>query len=163
MDQVLYPASDMTAPRLSDEELRAWRAFLRAYRSVSTALDAELTDERDISLGSYEVLLVLAKAPNRAMRMSELADTVVLSRSGVTRLVDRLEAEGLVERATCPTDARGLLAHLTDGGFRRLKSAAPTHLRGVREHFTGRLGPKDLEVLTGLLESITAAAPRATE
>jgi len=163
VDPVLYAAPTVAAPRLSEDELNAWRAFLRAHRVVTAALDGELSAERDMSLGSYEVMLVLAKAPNRAMRMSELADAVVLSRSGVTRLVDRLEAEGVVERATCPTDARGLLAHLTDRGFQRLKAAAPTHLRGVREHFTARLSQQDLKDLARLLESITATAPGATE
>jgi DNA-binding MarR family transcriptional regulator len=146
------------AARLSDRELRAWRAFLRAHRAVTGALDAELVDERDVSLGAYEVLLVLARAPDRAMRMSELADAVLLSRSGLTRLIDRMEAEGLVERITCATDARGLLAHLTERGYRRLKEAAPTHLRGIRQHFTGRLSGDQLDALADALESITAAA-----
>lgn len=154
MEDVLYPASNVSTPRLSEHELRAWRAFLRAHRAVTAALDSELAGEREISLGSYEVLLILSKAPNRAMRMSELADSVLLSRSGVTRLVDRLEADELVERVTCPSDARGMLAHLTDRGFERLREAAPTHLRGVREHFAARLSDRELDTLARLLEAI---------
>ena len=111
----------MVATRLNDEELRAWQTFLRAHHVVTDTLDDELSREQDLPLGSYEVLLHLSEAPGHALRMSELADQVMLSRSGVSRLVDRLVSEGLVERHTCQSDGRGVYAGLTDAGMRRLR------------------------------------------
>ena len=143
--------------RLSDGELRAWQAFLRTHRSVTGTLDAELVREQQLPLGSYEVLLILARAPERAMRMSDVAGTTLLSRSGMTRLVDRLESDGLVERMTCPSDGRGVYAVLTDAGLDRLRTASRTHLRGVRDHFTGRLSADELDELSRLLEKLLPA------
>ena len=143
--------------RLSDGELRAWQAFLRTHRSVTGTLDAELVREQQLPLGSYEVLLILARAPERAMRMSDVAGTTLLSRSGMTRLVDRLEADGLVERMTCPSDGRGVYAVLTDAGLDRLRVASRTHLRGVRDHFTSRLSADELDELSRLLEKLLPA------
>lgn len=151
-DDVLACGSMATG--LREGELRAWRAFLRAHHAVTAELDAELGREQDLPLGSYEVLLYLASAPDRALRMSRLAERVMLSRSGLTRLVDRLEAEGLVERLACPTDARGHLARLTAAGALRLRRAAPVHLRGVRQHFVRKMSDEDLGHLADLLEKI---------
>lgn len=142
------------AADLAPGELRAWRAFLRAHRQVTAELDGELGREEDLPLASYEVLLRLAQVPGREMRMSRLADVVLLSRSGLTRLVDRLEAEGLVERRACPTDARGQMAALTFEGLSRLRHAAPVHIRGVRTHFVGRLTAPELRQLADLLEKV---------
>jgi len=140
--------------RLNDDELHAWQTFLRAHHVVTDTLDEELSREQDLPLGSYEVLLRLSESPDRALRMSELADEVMLSRSGVSRLVDRLVSEGLVERHTCQSDGRGVYAALTDAGTRRLRRAAPTHLRGVREHFTDRLTQRELDELARLLDKL---------
>lgn len=144
------------ASDLAPGELRAWRAFLRAHHQVTAELDGELGREEDLPLASYEVLLRLAQAPDGAMRMSRLADVVLLSRSGLTRLVDRMVAEGLVERRTCPTDARGQFAALTPEGRSRLQHAAPVHIRGVRDHFIGRLSRPELRQLAELLEKVLA-------
>jgi DNA-binding MarR family transcriptional regulator len=144
----------MAATRLNDGELHAWQTFLRAHHVVTDTLDEELSREQDLPLGSYEVLLHLAEAPGHALRMSELANQVMLSRSGVSRLVDRLVSEGLVERHTCQSDGRGVYAGLTDAGMRRLRRAAPTHLRGVREHFTDRLSGRELDELARLLDKL---------
>jgi len=100
------------------------------------------------------VLLLLARADDRQLRMSELADRLVLSRSGVTRLVDRLEANALVERASCDTDRRGSWATLTKAGHDRLRRAAPTHLRGVGEHFLDRIPPDELDALQRTLDRV---------
>jgi len=143
--------------RLSEGELRAWQAFLRTHRSVTGTLDAELIREQRLPLGSYEVLLILSRAPNRALRMSDVAGMSMLSRSGMTRLVDRLESEGLVERMTCDSDGRGVYAVLTDAGFDRLRTASRTHLRGVRDHFTSRLSPDELDELSRLLAKLLPA------
>src|SRR5688500_11194429 len=134
-----------------DSRLAAWSTFLRAHARVVRELERELQADQDLALTDYDVLVQLAAADDRRMRMSDLADRLLLSRSGVTRLVDRLVAEGLVERVSCDTDRRGLWAALTDAGLARLRSAAPTHLRGVSEHFLDRLSPDELAAMRGIL------------
>jgi DNA-binding MarR family transcriptional regulator len=129
------------------EQLAAWRAFLRAHASIARALEAELLAEQDLPLASYDVLVQLAEAPDRRLRMTELADAVLLSRSGVTRLVDRLEKGGLVARCPVENVGRGVAARLTDAGLDRLRTASRTHLRGVAHHFVNRLDESDLRVL----------------
>jgi DNA-binding MarR family transcriptional regulator len=111
------------------------------------ALEVELLAEQDLPLASYDVLVQLAEAPDRRLRMTELADAVLLSRSGVTRLVDRLEKGGLVARCPVESDGRGVAARLTDAGLDRLRTASRTHLRGVAHHFVNRLDEPDLRVL----------------
>ena len=143
-----------TSALLTEAELGAWRAFLRAHAQITRALEADLVAEHDLPLPSYDVLLQLAESPGRRLRMTELADRVLLSRSGLTRLVDRLEREGLVERAACPNDARGTHAVLTDAGLDRLRGAAPTHLRGVAEHVTGRLTADEVGQLRALMQKL---------
>ncbi|MGB8650013.1 MAG: MarR family transcriptional regulator [Mycobacteriales bacterium] len=138
-------------PRISEAQLGAWRSFLRAHAQITRQLEHELVSEHDLPLPSYDVLLQLAEAPGRRLRMTELADRVLLSRSGLTRLVDRLERDGLVERAACPGDARGTHAVLTDAGLTRLRDAAPTHLRGVAEHVTSRLTDAEVAQLRDLM------------
>jgi DNA-binding MarR family transcriptional regulator len=120
---------------LTDAELGAWRGLLRTHAMLVKRLDAELEATHGLPLTSYEVLLHLADAPERKMRMCDVADSVLLSRSGLTRLIDRLERDGLVERVSCADDARGAFARLTDDGLAKLQSARSTHLDGVREHF----------------------------
>src|SRR3954465_8994167 len=127
----------MAAPEisanLSPVELGAWRGLLRVHTALVKALDADLTAEHELPLSSYEVLITLESAPGHRRRMAELADSVLLSRSGMTRLVDRLEREGLLVRDTCSDDGRGCFAVLTEKGSELLASARPTHLGGVRE------------------------------
>jgi DNA-binding MarR family transcriptional regulator len=142
------------APSADDPRLRAWIAFLQAHAAVTRRLEAELQAERGLSLADYDAIVQLAIADDRRLRMSELADRVVLSRSGVSRLVDRLVAQGLVVRRACPTDARGSWAELTPDGLDRLREAAPVHLRGVDAHFLAPLGDDDREALVRALEAI---------
>ena len=132
------------APSRSDPRLGAWRAFLRAHARVVRELERELQAEQGLALTDYDVLVQLAGADGRRLRMSELADRLLLSRSGVTRLVDRLVSAGLVERLVCDDDRRGQWASLTDAGLQRLRGASPTHLRGVARHFLDRLSPDEL-------------------
>lgn len=139
-----------------DPRLDAWRAFLRAHARVVRELERELQAEQDLALTDYDVLVQLAGAEDRRLRMSELADRLLLSRSGATRLVDRLVADGLVERATCESDRRGQWAALTDAGYERLRAATPTHLRGVATHFLDRVGAEDLAELERMLERLLA-------
>ncbi|MEQ3551537.1 MarR family transcriptional regulator [Pseudonocardia nematodicida] len=126
------------------EELASWRSFLRAHAGVTRTLETELELEQQLSLAAYDVLVQLSEAPGHLLRMTELADAVLLSRSGVTRLVDRLERAGLVVRAKVVGDGRGVTAQLTEAGYERLRIAATTHLRGVRRHFADRLDDDDL-------------------
>ena len=134
-----------------DPRLATWAAFLRAHARVVRELERELQAEQRLALTDYDVLIQLAATEDRRLRMSELADRLILSRSGVTRLVDRLVAEGMVERVSCETDRRGQWAALTDVGLGRLRTATPTHLRGVAEHFLDRLSPDELASMRDML------------
>lgn len=153
-------AVDRTSLPLSarDPRLGSWRAFLLAHARITRRLDEELRAEHDISIAEYDALLNIARAPDRRIRMRQLADQVVLSKSGVTRLIDRLVADGLVERSACEVDARGAEAVLTDAGLRRLRSASRTHLRGISEHFLDVLGGDELAAIE---RSMAAVADRA--
>jgi len=141
-----------------DPRLAPWRSFLLAHARVSRRLDEELRAEHDVSFAEYDALLTIAQAPGRRVRMGSLAEQVLLSKSGVTRLVDRLVNDGLVERSTCSTDARGAEAVLTDRGLTRLRAASRTHLRGISEHFLGVVETDDLESLE---RAMTAVARQA--
>jgi DNA-binding MarR family transcriptional regulator len=146
------------AQLLSREELAAWRGLLRVHSAMTKALDAELVREHGLSLSSYEVLLFLADAPDGRLRMSELADGVLLSRSGLTRLVDRMEGDGLLRRERCEDDARGYHALITPKGRALFDGARRTHLDGVRERFLSRLSPADLRTLAELWEKVAPGA-----
>jgi DNA-binding MarR family transcriptional regulator len=135
--------------------INAWRAFLQAHARVTRRLDEELQAAHGLSLAEYDALLQVAHAPGRRIRMNVLADRVILSRSGITRLVDRLEAAGSVERSACLSDARGQEAVLTSAGLSRLRAAARTHLDGVHRYFLDRLEAADL---AGLEESLGRVA-----
>lgn len=141
---------------LTPTELATWRTFLRAHATVTRRLEAELVAEHELPLASYDVLVQLSEAPERRLRMTELADRILLSRSGLTRLADRLERDGLLTREACPSDARGTLAVLTDAGLERLRTAWPTHRRGVAEHVTGRLSPDEVVELGRLLGKLVS-------
>ncbi|MFC5993970.1 MarR family winged helix-turn-helix transcriptional regulator [Pseudonocardia hispaniensis] len=131
----------------SREHLASWRAFLRAHATITRALETELVAEQRLSLASYDVLVQLAEAPQRTLRMTELAAAVLLSRSGVTRIVDRLERAGMVRRSAVEGDGRGVAATLTESGLSRLRIAARTHLAGVVTHFVDRLGADEMAAL----------------
>jgi DNA-binding MarR family transcriptional regulator len=140
--------------RLSPTEQRAWRGLLKVHTLMVRRLDAQLEAEHDLPLSSYEVLRFLADADECRMRMHDIASSVLLSRSGLTRLVDRLERDGLVERVTCPHDARGAFAVLTDAGRDRLAAARSTHLAAVREAFLAHFDESELQSLGDLWERI---------
>jgi DNA-binding MarR family transcriptional regulator len=142
------------ARQLDDRELRAWRGMLRIHATLTKALDADLDAEHGLPLSSYEVLLHLADAEGQRMRMSDLAAMVILSRSGLTRLVDRLEREGLIARESCPSDARGSFATLTSAGRRKLDAARDTHLAGVRSLFVDHFSTEELDLLGAAWERL---------
>jgi DNA-binding MarR family transcriptional regulator len=130
-----------------DPRLAPWRAFVRAQAHVSRRLDEDLRAEHGLSLQEYVALLILAESPNRRLRMGRLADSLALSKSGATRLIDRLVDDGLVDRMTCSSDLRGAEAALTEAGVTRLRTAAPTHLRGIAEYFLSAIDVGDLAVV----------------
>ncbi|MCU1659263.1 MAG: transcriptional regulator, MarR family [Pseudonocardiales bacterium] len=149
----------------SDWRVGVWRSFLRAHAGVMRELERELIAEAGMPLAWYDVLLQLAEAPARRLRMAELADRVLLSRSGLTRLVDRLQAEGLVRRERSPDDARGTYTVLTDAGMGRLRRAAPIHLDGIERHWLAHFSDEELGRLGSLLDRLTGPdlAPCAPE
>jgi DNA-binding MarR family transcriptional regulator len=141
---------------LNDDEIRAWGGFLRTHARIVRELDQELRDAHGMPLGTFDVLINLALAPEEMLRMRDLADAIVLSRSGLTRLVDRLVREGLVERRRCGEDARGAWAVLTPAGKRALAKAAPTHFDGVRRRFLSALDEEEQERLGDVWDKIKA-------
>jgi len=146
--------SDTAVLWLSDTEMRAWRALIQTTTGLLALLDNELQAAHGLSLGDYEVLMHLSDAPDRSLRMSELAGRLHLSPSGITRRIDGLVRAGLVERLQCPSDRRGSNAVITDTGIEALRRAAPTHVRGVREHFVARLTERQLANLASALSSV---------
>ncbi len=138
-------------------ELQAWRAFLTAHARVVEVLARELEEERNLPLGWYDVLVQLSEAPENRLRMHDLARAVLLSRAGLTRLVDRMGAVGLVERIPCEDDRRGTYVVMTHEGRETLKRAAPVHLRGIQEHFARHLEPGEADVLANVFCRVLAA------
>ncbi|WP_459802846.1 MarR family winged helix-turn-helix transcriptional regulator [Herbidospora sp. RD11066] len=136
--------SPTSPPVLSAEQIEVWRTMQRAQMRITRSIESDLLESHDLAMASYDVLLQLSEAPYRRLRMNDLADRVLLSRSGLTRLIDRLQRDGLVERQACPSDARGLYAVLTDKGEALLEEATPTYLRGVRAEFVERLSSDEL-------------------
>ena len=144
----LAPAESGVAPLSArDARLAPWRAFVRAQAHVSRRLDEDLRNEHGLSLQEYVALLILAESPERRLRMGRLADSLTLSKSGATRLIDRLVDDGFVARVSCSSDLRGAEAALTDEGLNRLRTAAPTHLRGIADYFLSAIDQGDLEVV----------------
>ncbi|HEY7937342.1 MAG TPA: MarR family transcriptional regulator [Candidatus Limnocylindrales bacterium] len=137
-----------------DPRLDTWRAFLMAHALLTRRLDEDLRAGEGLTLGEYSALLQVAEAPGRSLRMNQLATGIFLSRSGVTRLIDRLEADGLIERSTCTDDGRGALAVLTDAGLTRLRAAADTHLSGIARYFLEVVPTGELEHLAGTFRAI---------
>lgn len=140
----------------SEIGLRAWRGLLRVHASLAKLLESRLEREHGLQLSSYEALQNLMDAPGERMRMCDLAEQAQLSRSGLTRLVDRLEREELLSRCTCQHDARGAYACLTDRGRERLSAARETHRAVVREHFLSHFSERELETLGKMWDRITA-------
>jgi DNA-binding MarR family transcriptional regulator len=139
VDQATAPA----VPAGDDARLDAWRSFLHAHARLTRRMDEELQTAHHLSLAEYDALIQLARSPGRRLRMSVLAERVLLSRSGLTRLVDRLEAGGMVKRSACATDARGAEAILTATGVQRLRDASQTHLAGVQRYFLDVIADDD--------------------
>ncbi|WP_327085677.1 MarR family transcriptional regulator [Nonomuraea sp. NBC_01738] len=137
----------MTGPRwLSATEQRAWRSHLAMHKLLMHRLDREL-QEFELSLNDYEILVNLSESPGRRMRMSDLADATIQSRSRLSHQISRMEAKGLVVREDCRDDRRGTFAVLTDDGWATIQRVAPHHVASVREHFVDRLSDDQLDAL----------------
>jgi DNA-binding MarR family transcriptional regulator len=146
------------ASLLSHAELVLWRRFIETHAAIERCLDEDLRAQSGLTLSSFEVLYQLVRAPGNRMRMAELADRLLFTRSGVTRVVDRLERDGFVERNECAHDGRGVYANLTQNGFDTFEAAAGPHIDGVRRLFFDRLDGED-DVLRRLLLRLTPEAP----
>ena len=138
-------------------ELQAWVSLLRTHAAVTRQLDRELVQEHGLTINDYEVLLHLSRAEGRMLRRVDLASRVLLTPSGITRLLDGLERNGLVTKASCRTDARVVYAKLTDKGAKRLEDAAGSHIASIRALFGERFSEEELESLASLLERLPQA------
>jgi DNA-binding MarR family transcriptional regulator len=134
-----------------EPNLEAWIRFLRAHASLTRQMSARLEAEHGLTLNDYDCLVQLAYAPERSLRRVDLARSVLLSPSGITRLLDGLEREGWVEKRSCESDARVTYAHMTDAGLEKFKTARKTHLADIEEAFGSRYTPEELAVVSSLL------------
>lgn len=146
-----------TATGLDGTALDAWRSYLQSHASIMRELDADLIAEHGLTSRDYEVLLYLAQEPERRLPMSALAASTMLTRSGITRLIDGLVASGLIERVSCPSDARVSYAHLTDHGYATLREAGRTHIDGIRRLFLAHFSDDEVEQLSTLLSRLPGA------
>lgn len=149
------PEEDRT--QAEPDVLDAWKAFLRAHAVLTRVLERELLLSHALPLADYDVLVQLAESAGGQLRMAQLADLVLLSRSGLTRLVERMEAGGLVRREVCPSDARGAFAVITEAGRARLESASGSHLSSIREHFGKPLDAAQVACLRQSMDQVLVA------
>jgi len=145
------PATSLPASPAAPQNLAAWVSFLRSHAAITRELSMQLQRAHDLTLNDYEVLLHLSRADGGMLRRVDLAERVLLTASGITRLLEGLEASGYVCKQTCPSDARVSYAKLTDAGAAKLREAGVTHLRGIDELFTGRYSGSELATLAELL------------
>lgn len=150
--------ASQTTSRLDDTALEAWRSYLQSHAGIVRELDAELIAQHGLTVRDYEVLLYLAQADDRRLPMSALSERTMLTRSGITRLVDGLVSQGLIERVSCKSDARVSYARLTDAGYEKLRQAGCTHVAGIERLFLAHFSPDELEQLAGLLSRLPGAA-----
>jgi DNA-binding MarR family transcriptional regulator len=141
---------------LNDGEMRAWRAYVIASELLRKQLNRELQDEHGMALADYEVLVRLSEGDGGRMRMAQLASGVASSKSRLSHQIARMEAAGLVRRAECDDDARGVFAEITEAGRARLRETAPTHVTGVREHLIDLLDENDQKALADIFEKVLA-------
>jgi DNA-binding MarR family transcriptional regulator len=147
---------------VTERPLAAWATLVHTHATVVEAVEERLMAEADLPLPWHEVLVRVSRAGEELMRMQELARSVLLSKSGLTRLADRMEQAGLIQRRACPSDRRGVFIGITDRGREALDRAGPVFLAAVREHLTDRLSPEELDNLVALLERVRGADPVET-
>ncbi|WP_024801237.1 MarR family winged helix-turn-helix transcriptional regulator [Nocardia sp. BMG51109] len=152
-----YEPSGRPAPEprwLSSAQQRAWRAYMDGGQRLLAELNRQLQRDSDLSLDEYRILVLLSESPTRSLRMSDLADGVLSSRSRLTHQIRRMEAQGTVRRTSVKEDGRGVLAHLTEEGMHRLRTAAPAHVTEVRRNFIDLLTPDQIAVLAEVFERV---------
>ena len=147
----------LATDRLEGAALDAWRSYLQSHASILRELDAQLVAGHGMTTRDYEVLLYLAQAPDRRLPMSSLATSTMLTRSGITRLVDGLVERGLIERVSCRSDARISYAHLTESGYQKLREAGCTHIAGIQRLFLEHFGEEEISQLASLLSRLPGA------
>ena len=158
--QLEFSVMEMTtAADLDGIALEAWRSFLQSHASILRELDAELMAKHGLTTRDYEVLLYLAQASDRKLPMSALAESTMLTRSGITRLVDGLVEAGMIERMACSQDARVSYAHLTGTGYDKLRRAGITHVASIRRMFLAHYSAEEIEQLAALLSRLPGARP----
>lgn len=140
--------------KVTDSELAAWRSFLKTHAQIIEFIERDLAEERRVPLTSYDVLIVLFEAPDRKLRLGELTKKLVLTKSGLTRMADRLEKEGLIVRIKSEQDRRGAFAVLTSAGEEQLRKAWPIYARGIKQYFTAGVSEEDLLHLKNTLDAI---------
>jgi DNA-binding MarR family transcriptional regulator len=151
--------STTSTERLDGTALNAWRSYLQSHAAILRQLDAELVAVQGMTTRDYEVLLYLSQAPDRKLPMSALATSTMLTRSGITRLVDGLVGAGLIERVSCDNDARVSYARLTDAGYERLRDAGCTHVAGIQRLFLEHFSVAEINQLASLLSRLPGAQP----
>lgn len=149
----------MSSQVLSDQALSAWVGLLRGHAALTRALNADLVTDHGLTLNDYEVLLRLSRAPERKMRRVDLAEQVLLTASGITRLLDGLQASGYVDKAACSSDARVTYAVLTGAGHEKLRSAAEVHVAGIHAMFAERYSDDEMATLAELLSRLDGSEP----
>jgi DNA-binding MarR family transcriptional regulator len=149
--------STTATPPLEGTALDAWRSFLQSHAAIVRELDASLQAEHGMTTRDYEVLLYLAQAEDRRLPMSALSERTMLTRSGITRLIDGLVGAGLIERVSCPSDARISYARLTDAGYDKLRQAGCTHVASIQRLFLAHFSPEELSSLAGFLTRLPGA------
>jgi DNA-binding MarR family transcriptional regulator len=154
---MLLAVTTTSPTRLEGAALAAWRGYLQSHAWILRGLDAELVAAHGVTARDYEALMYVAQAPERKLAMSALADRTMLTRSGVTRLVDGLVAGGLIERVSCPQDARVSYARLTDAGYDKLRRAGRTHVHSIRRLFLAHFADDEIEQLASLLRRLPGA------
>jgi DNA-binding MarR family transcriptional regulator len=147
----------MATQWLTMEQQRDWRSFLLGSTLLMDRLDRDLREQHDVSLPEYEILVRLSESENRALRMAELADSVKNSRSRITHTIARMERAGLVVRKQCPSDGRGVIAHLTERGYAKLVDAAPDHVDSVRSALIDVVAPEDLAAIGRAFSTVAEA------
>jgi DNA-binding MarR family transcriptional regulator len=147
----------VTSAGLEGTALEAWRSYLQSHATIVRELDADLVAQHAMTTRDYEVMLYLAQAPDRRLAMSALAEATMLTRSGITRLVDGLVASGLIERVSCASDARVSYAKLTDAGYEKLREAGCTHIASIRRLFLEHFAPEEIDQLASLLRRLPGA------
>jgi DNA-binding MarR family transcriptional regulator len=150
--------STIATTGLEGVALDAWRSYLQSHAAIVRELDAELVAEHGMTTRDYEVLLYLAQAPDRKLPMSGLAESTMLTRSGITRLVDGLVASGCIERVSCASDARISYAQLTDGGYEKLRAAGRTHVASIKRLFLEHFSGDETDQLARLLSRLPGAS-----